>query len=264
MAQIIGIIGGSGFYKPDNDSQKKTINTPFGDAIVHLTQLGNKEVAFITRHGVDHSIPPHLVNYRANIYALHHFGVSRIITTSAVGSIIKEIPPGSYVVPDQFIDFTIGRPKTFFDGKFETTLHSGEKRTGVIHIDLTKPYCPEIGEALVTVGKELKMIVQEKGVYVCTEGPRFETTAEINAFRILGGTLVGMTSASECILARELGMCYSTICLVTNYAAGLQDKISVSEVFEMFEGKIMDLRILIGKVLEQITYVSDKCDCKKV
>jgi len=262
MAQIIGIIGGSGFYKPDNDSQKKTINTPFGDAIVHLTQLGNKEVAFITRHGVDHSIPPHLVNYRANIYALHHLGVSRIITTSAAGSLIKEIPPGSYIVPDQFIDFTIGRPKTFFDGKFETKLHSGEKRTGVIHIDLTKPYCPEIGEAIVTVGKELKIAVQEKGVYVCTEGPRFETPAEINAFRILGGTLVGMTSASECILARELGMCYSTICLVTNFAAGMQDKISVSEVFKVFDGKIVGLRKLIGRMLEQMTFVSDKCDCK--
>ncbi|MHA1171657.1 MAG: phosphorylase family protein, partial [Candidatus Heimdallarchaeota archaeon] len=128
MAQIIGIIGGSGFYKPDNDSQKKTINTPFGDALVHLTQLGNKEVAFITRHKVGHSIPPHLVNYRANIYALHHLGVSRIITTSAVGSLNKDIAPGNFVVPDQFIDFTIGRPKTFFDGKFETTLYSGEKR----------------------------------------------------------------------------------------------------------------------------------------
>ena len=248
MAQIIGIIGGSGFYKPDNDSQKKTISTPFGEAIVHLTQLGNKEVAFLTRHGVKHSIPPHLVNYRANIYALHLLGVSRIITTSAV-------------VPDQFIDFTIGRPKTFFDGKFETTLHSGEKRSGVIHTDLTNPYCPDFGKTIATVGKKLKMNIHEKGVYVCTEGPRFETSAEINSFRILGGTLVGMTSASECILARELGMCYSTICLVTNFAAGMQDKISISEVFKVFDGKIEDLRKLIGKVLEQITFVSDKCDC---
>ena len=105
------------------------------------------------------------------------------------------------------------------------------------------------------------MNIHEKGVYVCTEGPRFETRAEINSFRILGGTLVGMTSATECILARELGMCYSTICLVTNFAAGMQNKISVDEVFKVFDGKIVDLRKLIGKVLEQITYVSDKCDC---
>ena len=261
MAQIIGIIGGSGFYKPDNDSQKKTISTPFGDAIVHLTQLGNKEVAFLTRHGVKHSSPALLVNYRANIYALHLLGVIRIITTSAVGSLNKEIVPGSFVVPDQFIDFTIGRPKTFFDGKFETTLHSGEKRSGVIHTDFTNPYCPDIGKTIATVGKKLKINIYEKGVYVCTEGPRFETSAEINSFRILGGTLVGMTSASECILARELGMCYSTICLVTNFAAGMQDKISISEVFKVFDGKIEDLRKLIGKVLEQITFVSDKCDC---
>ncbi|MHA1171280.1 MAG: MTAP family purine nucleoside phosphorylase, partial [Candidatus Heimdallarchaeota archaeon] len=171
------------------------------------------------------------------------------------------IAPGNFVVPDQFIDFTIGRPKTFFDGKFETTLYSGEKRSGVIHVDLTNPYCPDIRKVIATTGKKLKMDIQEKGVYVCTEGPRFETPAEINSFRILGGTLVGMTSASECILARELGMCYSTICLVTNFAAGMQDKISVSEVFKVFDEKIVDLRKLIGKTLEQITYVSNKCDC---
>jgi 5'-methylthioadenosine phosphorylase len=253
MTEIIGIIGGSGFYKPDNDSQKKTVNTPFGDAVVYLTQLGNRDIAFITRHGLNHSIPPHLVNYRANIHALHQLGVSKIITTSAVGSLLKEVPPGSLIIPDQFIDFTIGRPKTFFDGKFKTTLHSGEKRSGVIHTDVTNPYCPDIRKIILSVGKELKIDLHDKGVYVCTEGPRFETSAEINAFRILGGTLVGMTSASECILARELDICYSTICLATNFAAGMQDKITASEVFEMFESKISDLKKLIEKSLEKIT-----------
>ena len=144
MTQMIGIIGGSGFYKPTNDSKKETVKTPFGEVIVQITKLGNKEVAFIARHGENHSIPPHLVNYRANIYALHQLGVNRIITSSAVGSLKQEIPPGSFIIPDQFIDFTIGRPKTFFDGKFEVTLHSGEKRLGVIHIDLTNPYCADI------------------------------------------------------------------------------------------------------------------------
>ncbi|NHJ32721.1 MAG: S-methyl-5'-thioadenosine phosphorylase [Asgard group archaeon] len=262
MTQLIGIIGGSGFYKPVNDSKKKTVQTPFGEAIVHFTRLGNKDVAFIARHGENHSIPPHLVNYRANIYALHQLGVSRIITSSAVGSLMKEVPPGSFIIPDQFIDFTIGRPKTFFDGKFEVILHSGEKRSGVIHIDLTNPYCSNIRKAITLAGKELKLDISEKGVYVCTEGPRFETPAEINAFRILGGTLVGMTSASECILARELGMCYTTICIATNFAAGMQEKISTSEVFEIFDDKITVLRKLIGKVLEKITIVSDKCDCE--
>ena len=262
MAQLIGIIGGSGFYKPKNDSEKKTIKTPFGDATVYLTQLGKKEIAFITRHGIKHSIPPHLVNYRANIYAMHQLGVSKIVTTSAVGSLFKEISPGSFIVPDQFIDFTIGRPKTFFDGKFEVKLHTGEKRSGVIHIDLTNPYCLDIRKVILSTGKALKIDIHEKGVYVCTEGPRFETPAEINAFRVLGGTLVGMTSASECILARELGICYTTICLVTNYAAGMQNKISVSEVFKMFESKIDDLRLLIEKSLEKLAEDSVSCDCK--
>jgi 5'-methylthioadenosine phosphorylase len=262
MTQLIGIIGGSGFYKSTNDSQKKTVKTPFGDASVYLSQLGSKDIAFITRHGTSHSIPPHLVNYRANIYALHQLGVSKIITTSAVGSLIKEIPPGSFIVPDQFIDFTIGRPKTFFDGKFETTLHSGEKRSGVIHIDLTNPYCSDIRKVITSVGKECKIDIHDKGVYVCTEGPRFETPAEISAFRILGGTLVGMTSVTECILARELGMCLSTICLVTNFAAGMQDKISLKEVYKEFEEKQKNLKKIVEKTLEQITYISDKCDCK--
>lgn len=262
MTQLIGIIGGTGFHKPDNDSQKKIVKTPFGDATVHLTQFGNKDVAFIKRHGMKHSIPPHLVNYQANIYALHQLGVSKIITTSAVGSLIKEIPPGSFIVPDQFIDFTKSRPKTFFDGEFETTLHSGEKRSGVIHIDLTKPYCSDIRKVITSVGKKLKIDIHENGVYVCTEGPRFETPAEINAFRILGGTLVGMTSVTECILARELEMCLSTICLVTNFAAGMQEKISLEEVYKEFGEKRTNLRKIVEKTLEQITYTSDTCDCK--
>jgi len=262
MKQRIGFIGGTGSYKPVTDSQKRTIRTPFGDAIVYLTQLGNKEIAFIARHGIKHSFPPHMVNYRANIYALHQLGVSKVITTSAVGSLIKDIPPGSFVLPDQFIDFTKNRPNTFFDGKFEVTLHSGEKRSGVIHIDLTNPYCPDIHKLIQSVGNECAIDIYDKGVYVCTEGPRFETPAEINAFRILGGTLVGMTSVTECILARELGMCLSTICLVTNFAAGMQDKISLEEVYKEFEEKRMKLKILIEKSLEQITYTSDKCDCK--
>ena len=202
-----------------------------------------------------------MVNYKANIFALHQLGVSRVITTSAVGSLIKDIQPGSFILPDQFIDFTKSRPKTFFDGKFEIVLHSGEKRSGVFHIDLTNPYCSDIRKVIMSVGKESKIAIHDRGVYVCTEGPRFETPAEINAFRILGGTLVGMTSVTECILARELGMCLSTICLVTNFAAGMQEKISLEEVYKEFEEKRMVLKTLVEKTLEQLTYTPDKCDC---
>ncbi len=261
MKQRIGFIGGTGSYKAVTDSQKRTIETPFGDAIVYLTQFGNKDIAFIARHGINHSLPPHMVNYRANIYALHQLGVSKVITTSAVGSLIKDTPPGSFILPDQFIDFTKSRPYTFFDGQFEITLHSGEKRSGVVHIDLTNPYCPDIRKVIESVGKENQIDIYNKGVYVCTEGPRFETPAEINAYRILGATLVGMTSVTECILARELGMCLSTICLVSNFAAGMQDKITLKEVYNEFEANRMQLKMLVEKTIEQITYTSDKCDC---
>ncbi len=261
MKRDFGVIGGSGFYKPENDSELEIIETPFGSVPVYLTTMGRKEVAFIARHGQGHSSPPHLVNYRANIFALHKLGVKKIISSSAVGSLLLEVKPGSFVVPDQFIDFTIERKRTYFDGKFEVTLHNGVKRGGVVHIDVTKPYCPELRKQILTSGKKNKQEIKDVGVYVCTEGPRFETPAEIKAFRTLGGTLVGMTSASESVLARELGMCYATVCLVTNFAAGMQERVSVEDVFEMFNEKLTDLRKIIDNTLQLMDAKQVNCQC---
>ena len=261
MKRDFGVIGGSGFYKPANDSELETIETPFGSVPVYLTTIGGKEVVFIARHGQGHSSPPHLVNYRANIFAMHKLGVKKIISSSAVGSLLLDVKPGSFVVPDQFIDFTIERKRTYFDGKFEVTLHNGVKRGGVVHIDVTKPYCPELRKQILTSGKKTKQEINDVGVYVCTEGPRFETPAEINAFRTLGGTLVGMTSASESVLARELGICYATVCLVTNYAAGMQERVSVDEVFKMFNDKLNDLRGIIDTAIQALSAEPEKCDC---
>jgi len=260
----IGLIGGSGFYDLETTDEKHTVNTPFGDAKVHITDYGGKKVAFITRHGPNHSIPPHLVNYRANIYALYSLGVDRIISTSAVGSLLKAVKPGTFVIPDQFIDFTIGRPKTFFDGSFKVVLHSGIEKGGVVHADLSTPYCSDIRRSIQAQGKSLKIPIMDGGVYVCTEGPRFETPAEINAFKVLGGTLVGMTSVSECVLARELGMCYSTICLVTNYAAGMQKTITAEEVYKEFSANQSLLRSLLEKTLSDINQTQDSCMCSNV
>lgn len=261
MIRDFGVIGGSGFYKPTNESELKIIETPFGNVPVYFTTIGGKDVAFIARHGEGHSSPPHLVNYRANIFALHKLGVKQILSSSAVGSMLKEVKPGTFVVPDQFLDFTTERKRTYFDGKFETTLHNGTKRGGVVHIDVTVPYCPALRKQILVAGKKTKQEITDTGVYVCTEGPRFETPAEIIAYRTLGGTLVGMTSASECVLARELGMCYATVCLVTNFAAGMQERVSVEEVFEMFNEKLTELRKIIDNTLKLIDAKQEDCQC---
>jgi 5'-methylthioadenosine phosphorylase len=261
MTIEFGIIGGSGFYKPISDSELKLVKTPFGSVSVYTTTMGGKDVAFIARHGEGHSSPPHLVNYRANIFALYKLGVKRILSSSAVGSMLEEVKPGSFVVPDQFIDFTTERKKTYFDGKFEVTLHNGTKRGGVVHIDVSSPYCPDLRMKIIESGKKANFKIFETGVYVCTEGPRFETPAEITAYKTLGGTLVGMTSASESVLARELGICYATVCIVTNYAAGMQERISVEEVFEMFNEKLKDLRKIIDNTLKLMDTDQINCNC---
>lgn len=258
-----GIIGGTGFYHLFSEDEKKAVKTPFGEVIVSNSTIEGRKVAFISRHNSDHSIPPHLVNYRANIFALHSLGVKYIIASSAVGSLITTIKPGDFVIPDQFIDFTIGRPKTFFDGKFKIKLHNGQTREGVVHIDVTHPYCSNIRTKLISNLKETTENIHEKGVYVCTEGPRFETPAEIKAFQILGGTIVGMTSVSECVLARELNICYASVCLVTNYASGLQAKVSVEEVLELFEKKKVILKKLVFDTIKLIDTTQDVCNCKE-
>jgi 5'-methylthioadenosine phosphorylase len=252
MSEKIGVIGGSGFYSLNEETISKNVKTPFGNVSLELLEIAGKEVVFLTRHGIKHNIPPHLINYQANIYALFSIGVKRILSSSAVGSLLEEIKPGSFALPDQFIDFTKNRPNTFFDGKFSVVLPNGETRKGVFHLDLTNPYTPKLREAIIKGASKLSIPIYEKGVYVCTEGPRFETPAEINAFKKMGGTFVGMTSSSECILARELDMSYATICVVTNFAAGMQEKISMEEVYAIFKDKINQIRTLIKTTIKEM------------
>jgi 5'-methylthioadenosine phosphorylase len=252
MSEKIGIIGGSGFYFLEEETIDKNVKTPFGNVTLELLDIAGKEIVFLTRHGVKHSIPPHLINYRANIFAMFSMGVRRILSTSAVGSLLEEVKPGSFALPYQFIDFTKNRPNTFFDGKFSVTLPNGEKRQGVVHLDYTNPYSTNLRKVISESAEKLSIPIYKKGVYVCTEGPRFETPAEIEAFRKLGGTFVGMTSCSECVLARELDMSYATICIVTNYAAGMQEKISMDEVYAVFKEKISLIRKLITATIKDM------------
>ncbi len=244
MNKLIGIIGGTGIYKtpPNVKVEKKIIKTPYGDSPpISIFKLHGKKVAFIPRHAEGHHNPPHKINYRANIWALKRLGANKIIATNTAGSLHKSIKPGTIVTPEDFLDFTKTRIGTFYDDK-------------TVHVDVTKPYCPKLRSTLISTGK-----VEDGGVYVCTEGPRFETAAEIRMFKILGGTVVGMTGLPEAVLARELEMCYASLCLVSNYAASIsEDKLTIEEVFKVLEDK----RPVIVEIINRSVEMIDESPCK--
>lgn len=247
------IIGGSGVYDPYilEDVREETVSTPFGDVVLMLGNYSGHETAFMARHGQNHTVPPHRINYRANMWALARIGIDRIIATTAVGSLNADMRPGDFVLIDQFMDFTKCRSATYFEG--------GE--AGVVHIDYTDPYCLEIRKAIRKAAQEIGIPLHYGGCYVCAEGPRFETRAEISAFHRLGGDLVGMTNVPEVVLARELGMCYATISMVTNYAAGIShDPLSHQEVLDVMAANAEKLKALLRASLPEIP-ASRACRC---
>lgn len=209
----IAVIGGTGVYDPEilNDIRDEIVSTPYGNVELKIGKHDGKLVAFMNRHGEGHSIPPNMVNYRANIDALKRLGVRKILATAAVGSLNPLMQPGHLIFVDQFLDFTKFRQQTFFDGG----------SAGVVHTDMTEPYCPVLREVLSRAAQSQGLTSHNGGVYVCTEGPRFETAAEIKMYRMLGGDLVGMTGVPEAPLAREAKICYAAIAMVTNFAAGI-------------------------------------------
>ena len=239
----IGIIGGSGVYSPDfmEKAEEVNVKTEFGDVSLTKGLLKGKSAYFLTRHGKHHTIPPHRINYKANISALHNLGVERIVATAAVGSINKEFYPGTFVVLNQFLDFTKSREETFF---------SNNK---VVHTDCTDPYCPEISGIIKSAMEYYGYPYHFGGTYVATEGPRFETRAEIKAYGILGGDVVGMTGVPEIVLAKELGMCYASIAVVTNFAAGISDHmLSHKEVVDKMAELNEKLRNILSFVVPKI------------
>ncbi len=254
----IAVIGGTGVYEPPwlMDPAPQTVKTPYGTVEIVAGHCGPHQSAtwFLNRHGSGHRIPPHQVNYRANLWALREVGAHRIIATAAVGSLSPSLPPGSLVLPDQFLDFTKSRPTTFFDSDSQT----------VVHTDMTHPFCRQLatGLAAAATAAGLEPVAQE-GVYVCTEGPRFETLAEIRAFRLLGGDVVGMTAVPEVVLARELGLCYQTLALVTNFAAGLAEtSLSHGEVLDLVKTKRATLTEIVGRALVDPRLEETKwCEC---
>jgi 5'-methylthioadenosine phosphorylase len=247
---MIAIIGGSGVYDPEmlKDIQDVTVQTEYGSVTLKSGVHQKKKVFFLARHGKEHSIPPHMVNYRANIKALKDLKVERILSTSAVGSLQKDMKPGDFVVLDQFIDFTKLRKYTFYDDE-------------VVHTDFTNPYCSQLRELILKAAFNLGISAHPKGTYVCTEGPRFETPAEIKMFAVLGADVVGMTNVPEVMLAREAKICYSSIATVTNFAAGISpSKITHQEVIEIMDKNSEMIKKLLSKCIEMIP--EDKtCEC---
>lgn len=243
---MIGIIGGTGVYdivKKSESEITKTIETEYGTVDVYLLKIDGKDVAFLPRHSKGHSHPPHKINYKANISALKSIGVNQIIATNSVGSINPDMKPGDFVVVDDFIDFTVLRDRTFYDDK-------------VVHIDMSEPYCNRMRSVIDSCGDVINY-----GTYVCSEGPRFETPAEIKMYKTLGGDLVGMTGLPELVLAREKNMCYSSICIVSNYGAGISnEKLSMEEVLDIMNEKSEELLDLIYNSVKALNE-ENTCQC---
>ncbi len=220
MKHPIAIIGGSG-VKSILKGDQKILGTPYGPTpSMTIGEVDGRPAVFLPRHGEAHSRPPHKVNYRANVWGLKSLGVERIIATNAVGAIDQELSPGEIVIPSDIVDMTKSRAGTFYDGP------------PVTHVDVSQPYCPKIREVLIASTSANGRSSQKEIVMACTEGPRYETPAEIRMLSTLGCGIVGMTGAPEAFLARELEMCFASISFVSNMAAGLQRTLSAREVPE--------------------------------
>ena len=247
----IGLIAGSGFYEEGMGIRElKKITTPYGEPsdVYRICESPQGEFVFLSRHGTPHHIPPHMVNYRANIWGMREMGVERIISVNAVGGIEGGLVPGDIVVPDQVIDMTHGRAATFYE--------SNE----VVHIDFTTPYCTELRGAVKEAGVESRVSLRDSGTYVCVNGPRLESKAEIQHFMKIGADIIGMTGMPEACLARELELCFAGIAVVTNYAAGISgSKLTTKEVMETMKSSLERVKKLI---MGTFTYIPEKRSCE--
>lgn len=241
----IGIFGGTGIYDQNllSESKEITIETPFGrtsDSITVGFYKGRK-VAFMPRHGKKHTIPPHLINFRANIWAFKEMGIKRIIAPSAVGSLQERLKPGDFVIPAQFIDFTKSRKYTFFEeGK-------------VIHISVADPFCPELQGSVQSAAEKIRLHLHRDATYVCIEGPRFSTRAESKFYKnIIGADIIGMTLVPECQLAREAQMCYLSVSTVTDYDVWAEKPVTAKEVLETLAKNAHNTKNLLGSLLDII------------
>ncbi len=252
---MIGVIGGSGLYEIEGVvvNEVKKISTPFGDPSdsYRIVDLSSRKIVFLPRHGSPHHIPPHKINNRANIWGFKELGVERVISLGAVGSLSHEVEPGTIIVPDQIIDMTKGRDSTFYDSN------------KVVHIDFTEPYCPELRESIFGAGMKSGIELKKSGTYICVNGPRLETKAEIKFFSGIGADIIGMTVMPEASLARETELCFAGISVVTNYAAGITEKrLTTTEVIEVMKGAAVRLKEILKETINLIP-AERRCACKE-
>jgi 5'-deoxy-5'-methylthioadenosine phosphorylase len=246
MAKL-AIIGGTGLtsLKDLEIIRREVMHTPYGEPSAPLVfgEMAGNEVMFLPRHGAGHTIPPHKINYRANLWALKESGAEQVIAVNAVGGIREDMGPGCLVVPDQIIDYTWSRINTYFE----------EGLTNVTHIDFTEPYCESLRQQLQSCAAEIKLQVIGEGTYGATQGPRLETAAEINRLERDGCDLVGMTGMPEAALARELELCYASIAVVANMAAGRGDEAITMEMIERhLKTGMNDVRRLLEHIVPRL------------
>jgi 5'-methylthioinosine phosphorylase len=245
---LLAIIGGSGLSKLGSleVTQRKVARTPYGEPSGALTfgRIRGREVVFLARHGYGHTIVPHEVNYRANLWALKDAGANTVVSVASVGGIRNDIWPGSLLLPHQVIDYTWGRASTFFEGV----------GVPVNHIDFTEPYSRELRQRLLKAAAACGETIADGGVYAATQGPRLETAAEIDRLERDGADVVGMTGMPEAALAREIGLEYATIAVVANYAAGRGDSqraVPLDKIGEVLEEAMGRVRRIIERLCEQ-------------
>jgi 5'-methylthioadenosine phosphorylase len=248
----IGVIGGSGFYEFLTDAEEVKISTPFGDPSEPLTvgEVGGHRVAFLPRHGRDHRFPPHKIPYRANMWALRAAGVRQVLAPSAVGALIPSYGPGTLVIPDQLVDRTRTRIQTYYD-------------VGAVHVPFADPYCPGGRSRAITAARSFGWVPAGSGTLVVIEGQRFSTRAESLWYSAQGWAIVGMTGHPEAVLARELALCYTPLCLVTDTDAEVDegDGVTQAEVFEAFAANVKRLRDLTANIIESFPGTQDDDMC---
>ncbi|MFE0458287.1 S-methyl-5'-thioadenosine phosphorylase [Kitasatospora sp. NPDC058965] len=250
-AADLAVIGGSGFYQLLEDTEHVRLATPYGDPsdAIAIGTVAGRRVAFLPRHGRHHQLPPHRINYRANLWALRSLGVRQILAPCAVGSLRRELGPGSIVVPDQVVDRTSGRVQTFYD-------------EGAVHVSFADPYCAPGRAAVLKAAAAAGTEAHDGATMVVVEGPRFSSRAESQWFAAAGWSLVNMTGHPEAVLARELALCYTAVALVTDYDAGIdaQDSVGQEEVFRVFAENTGRLKSVILRTVELLPQ-SRTCQC---
>jgi 5'-methylthioadenosine phosphorylase len=250
----VGVFGGSGFYTFLDDVTEVSVHTPYGPpaAPVTLGTVAGRRVAFLPRHGRRHELLPHKIDYRANLWAMRELGVSRVIGPCAAGSLQPGVRPGEFVVCDQLVDRTWGRADTFYEGPEPH------------HVSYADPYCPELSAVAVAAAETAGITVHPAGTVVVIQGPRFSTRAESRWYRAQGWQVINMTQYPEAYLARELGLCYAGIALITDYDTGVEDDpgavpVTQAEVFEFFKSNVDRVRTLL---FDLIAALPEKRECR--